>query len=1290
MADGDGESIPDIDHGLASLTEETTAAEFLRSKGQHRKVKTINKEKLKAWILQAINQTRAGMANQYDDAEKEELLKKTQEQLEEVMARAAKAEAEVKGREDARSEMAAEIEALQARAADAEHVEDKSEELAAAMATVSKLQEQYHNAHQEAEDLRLDVYELQDQLNTKMALSRSTMEEKDRLKETMQGLMMRASDLTGGVMHLDQDYYAGKHAEESPLSEDADINEQFFHDFEVGAKVIESLSADLLKLREITESQQEEEAKTESVAADTANLLSRDLALLEQLKSGSLSAADVAQPVDGLIEALSGAREEANTLEKEAAEAMGMPQTAGSISALPDADGDPAQVLAGATAVARELAALFAKERNRINAMQMMVDQAETAGEGEIADAQKFYNALLNNIQTQAGDMGVEVGEALADEHAELSARNAAAAQAVLELAQKAGDTSLAEEFDALLADIAEEAQAAEIEVDASVSDGDAEPRQRHLAARQALSTMVQKASDTSLREEYDALLADIAEQAQAAELEADETISNADADPKARHVAAQKTLIALTEKAGNSEAQQRYDALLERLASEAKESEVDVPESMTNAAAEPEQRQAAAERTLESLSSNIKNISALQQQLDEALEDVPIRETAEEEERQAEAPAAPAHDAVKGLMADRIALLLAQHAALQKNKDELASDKAALEERVRELDQALSEAQAAAGQLDHEKVLAKTVMKAVQGDEELAGDDAVLDLALAIDDYNDEIATDEDDKNLVEQSSRVIHVLGERKHALMTELAQIKAGQLDRESKVADMERQMAEALQERDEMAESGKEIISQVKQQRDAKVQELDEVKADLKMKDNKLWDLETTVFNFADKLSDLVNDEEGQSDEVAAAKSRARESLDQMPGEKSVPLQNSVAKAVTESGLVLIDALARDGGARAKDLESQLSAAQQEAQDANAAKDRAVADAEARAGELQSELDKLRQRVTTLEEAEAAQRAVAQRLADLAGTADDSVEDLQADLAVTLSEVPEEGQAEGQEAAVRPHLHKDLGDQSVAIVDAMKNRLRERAEALQKAEAERDELKGLLRDSRAAIEEYRARNEESSSSTGNEVKELQGKLDQAEKEHEARARELQQQIDDYRLEENVLNKKVEELNRQVEARDAQILEIRKDADSGADRQVELGTLEAQNKALEDELKEARTRLVAYESAKSAIGGREEFSAAGLKAELQRVREEREELVTRIRTVEDELATEKSRVESLKEDRHNLREEFEQDIKRIENNLSREKTAHSEDLDQLKKLRSDLAGAQARIRALSENND
>ncbi|MFW5830270.1 MAG: hypothetical protein ACOCXA_08410, partial [Planctomycetota bacterium] len=325
----DQHHMPDIDHGIEALTETTTPAELMRRRGQKTKLRTINKNKLRQWMEQAIAQARAGMEGEFDDREKEALLAKTQKQLEELMARAATAEAAVQEREQRDAALQEEIETLRTRAADT----GSTEELDRALTTIETLTSQREQAQSEADDLRADLYQVQDQLNEKLTLLQTTIDEKDRLKHTMQELVVRAGDLNNGVLGLDNEYYGGRHQEENQLAEDADANEYFYHDYEVGAKVIESLASDLQRLRAITQGEEEP-------SGSRPQLLAADLELLQHFRQGNIHAEDVAEPVAGLLEALEGAREEALGQASIAGQVMGIGVGQISISAVPDEDGN--------------------------------------------------------------------------------------------------------------------------------------------------------------------------------------------------------------------------------------------------------------------------------------------------------------------------------------------------------------------------------------------------------------------------------------------------------------------------------------------------------------------------------------------------------------------------------------------------------------------------------------------------------------------------------------------------------------------------------------------------------------------------------------------------------------------------------------------------------------------------------------------------------------------------------------------------------------------------------------
>ena len=108
-------------------------------------------------------------------------------------------------------------------------------------------------------------------------------------------------------------------------------------------------------------------------------MLASDLELLAQLKSGSLRAVDVAAPVANLIEALDGARTEAVAFQSVIAQATGSARSQQSLSELPDAEGNPAEVLAAATTVGRELAAEFARSKAKVTALQAIAEEADQA-----------------------------------------------------------------------------------------------------------------------------------------------------------------------------------------------------------------------------------------------------------------------------------------------------------------------------------------------------------------------------------------------------------------------------------------------------------------------------------------------------------------------------------------------------------------------------------------------------------------------------------------------------------------------------------------------------------------------------------------------------------------------------------------------------------------------------------------------------------------------------------------------------------------------------------------------
>lgn len=427
--------ISDLTESLAGLGESTTAAELVRTKGQSKKLKVITEKQLMDWVNTVISRHLAGKVDSISDQEKEEMLRKVQDELAKRIKREQDAQAE-------RDRMKADLDRAMSKVAEVQSSAASREQTDEA---IENLKRAVSERDQMIEDLQQEKYDLTDQLAENRALASTTLAEKNELKSNLEeshkqalmNYMRRANALVEGVLGLDNQLYGGRHFEENPVPDDATAEEQFYHEYEVGAKVIDTLSNDLQRLRGIVQSAQKQ---TESLAKDPRmNLLESDLSLLEQLKGGSLSAVDVAEPVEGLVEAMNGARTEAQQLEHTGKQALGM--AAGredAIAAVPATDsGAAAEILAGTTGVVRELAAVLARGRQRMVALKEMADQADEArnsAEEELGEVRKAYHHVLGTVAERAKADKQRVPTALVDEDAPLEESSAKAADIIKNL----------------------------------------------------------------------------------------------------------------------------------------------------------------------------------------------------------------------------------------------------------------------------------------------------------------------------------------------------------------------------------------------------------------------------------------------------------------------------------------------------------------------------------------------------------------------------------------------------------------------------------------------------------------------------------------------------------------------------------------------------------------------------------------------------------------------------------------------------------------------------------------
>ena len=336
LPDANQEDLPDIDAGLAEMATETTAGELLKKQGQRKKLKVVSQRQLKAqiseWIQAALTQITAGRADLLGDDERQKIMQDAESRVQEAMAKARELESD-------RERMAREREELEIRLSRQTSSAGIDQEL---LDSIEQLKARLSAAEQQASEAQQDVLVVEEDLDNTKRMLQATIDEKDRLNDTIKSHMVHTTDLVQGVLELDNELYAGKHQEDNPVADDVEMEAAFFHDFEVGSQVVSTLSSDVTNLRD--------------EVASGPSLGDRDKAVFAQLKAGSLDAVDVAAPVDGLIEALDGVRTETVALQQAAnAESV-------VVSGLIDADGaeNHAEALAETTKVAREIAAALA------------------------------------------------------------------------------------------------------------------------------------------------------------------------------------------------------------------------------------------------------------------------------------------------------------------------------------------------------------------------------------------------------------------------------------------------------------------------------------------------------------------------------------------------------------------------------------------------------------------------------------------------------------------------------------------------------------------------------------------------------------------------------------------------------------------------------------------------------------------------------------------------------------------------------------------------------------------
>lgn len=1080
MSPANDPPMPDLAFSLNQLGEETTAAELLRARGQTKKIKVISEKKLMDWILALLQHNLAGKADAFSDEEKQELVAQAQAEI----AKRMKLEKELDNEKDRR---ASELRQAQEKLANSQKSTADYEAAIAAYKT------QLEQRDKTIEDLQQDNFDLQDELNQKIALLRTTIDEKDRDKEKLQhslrNQMVRSTGLLEGVIGLDNDYYGGRHQSENPVPESAAQEEQFYHDFDVGSSIMQTLGKDLSRLRGIAKGTGE---------AQQDGLLEADLALLAQLKSGSLSALDVAQPVAGLVEASESARQEALALERANLEAIGG-RGGSTVSAVPDDQGKPAEVIAGVTQVMREIGALLIRERARLGALKSMADEADSArnaGESELESMRAAYDQLVQGLTKKAISADLAVPDDLADASI-APARRVASAQALLDqLGEKAG------KHDPAL-------RALETRVATQVRD-----LGKALASQQQARGLSSKALDLRL----DALDRALAT-----------TAHDPEASPAVLLEATQGAIDALqVELAQRDEQARKAQADSERLRGERSElaRELETSQAALQAAANGTQQLAVLVRDLgraafpaNAASSGATGSFAIGSskvtELDHAL-------------------ASQADPAKLAAATQNVLETLRKDANRAQEKFKAAKaevehaqgENTALRDRLDTLSHQFADATSRADQLTRsQRELAAALIAAAHGDAALA--DSAAELSLTLDDQQ------AGSSDLSAHCKAAVEQLVLRKQALEGELADLRQANDKHQAMIGNLTAQVAaltpsvetlraelagertraaEQAREAAETAASAKEVIQQLKQQHDARVNELAQLKqADSLLRDEatslrtRLASAEIANRSFAEALSGLVR-ASAKDPSLASASKDLEQALADMPGEESIPLAPAAARQVAVAGAALISSLESRGVASAQEIaalraqvqereeqiavlrsvndaakvemaktQKQLSEQTAEAVETVATAKEAIQSLRDQIGRRDEQLKDLRSKEeqarsglalaqARLHRADESTRKLAETLSALAqaelATAPElghlqGVEAARVDLELALSELPAEGE---QGVPVSDDLAQRLGETGHQTAVALAERRRRIADTLTKAKADADRLAG----------------------------------------------------------------------------------------------------------------------------------------------------------------------------------------------------------------------------------------
>jgi len=1262
----------DVKKGLEQLTEETTAADLIRRQGQNKRLRTISERKLLDWMAQAVGTelTKALHAREetISDDEKERIQQQAIAQVQNQVKQF---------KEDSKRAEARMLELQQQY----EEALASAEGNAQVQANMERLQERAQESEERANEVQQELFELEDKFNENAQLLSTTIAEKDRLQTTNRELLLQSSEVVQAILALDADAYGERHAnayqEQNP--EGPEEGREFFADYEIADRVVQTLKGDLDRLHKAANLLEEEEDEGEDTGIleeaheggthtfrfDSSKRkheerIEKDLQKIENLQTGSFGSRKGAIGAD-----------QAALLDRIADTCINMvPGAEREIQEEGEEVGDTGDILQ------LKLQKVHEVLNDQIQRNKELVDQLNLGSEEQInlRDAQrKLETNLTEKEQTlseasEMAEIGKEMVPILTQKIEKLEGQNRDLAderdaqQRRLEQMDRQLDEAAESEF-RLAQAIAGFKEMFSEEKDAEGDDGSLVPEAiQRLEER--LGELPAASEETGSAPIRPHLMQDIA----------DDGVAIINAMVKDRY----------TRKKREEELEQQV-----RKVEEQSEQIANAHQELVGALGGLSAQVSTEEGEDGGASTESNRLILLGEDEERAMTaegpDGHATETLDVEREDEPGTAAAPIDTSGSLqivrsLTEDIRRLKEANARLRADAEERGTaSQAELEEQGRRLE-------ALGGELEEARTAQQEALREAEelrrGIEETESSKRAAEVELAAIREREE-ALNRDKGGLEEELAKLRdgnRELEESKTGLEAELA-------TRREQIAELEKAKVEA--EESLATERGR--LAEREQAQAAKDEELEELRT-------RFEELEKAKAEEDEELAQLRGERDGlreRASELEAEKTQAESELTDTRGQLQ-DLRGQLSELDGQRG----------------DLQQRIDEERQQAIDLgnrNQELQREVEEANARVEETEKQLASTEEQLIT---AEAMQANLSEMIANLAQQQGDLLADLgeSDEMIASLSEecdhlaqtrtAIDEGQIEpDQLIPASERLVGALREQNSRVLDQLRaaradfHRLEGERDHLDqdlgeargranRLEGEVEEQKGLLRQARAAINEYKARDETGASGLHEEIDLLKRKLRDQDEEHQQEHKLLHDRLADKEETIAQLNKRIEENTRLTEEMEAERDDLQQRLDSLGGDKVELSALQSRLESLEKRNRE----LQSLQDEEASHSGR----VHQLMEEVQSIRQQRDRLRERNKTMEGELGEERSKTEGLISSREELRNDLEEQLTNTKRKLTESRGELDATREELLKLREENAGLNARLRTYSDDGE